>query len=313
MIHIIVRRLLISIPLIFVVSLVTFVFQSFLPGDPARSLLGDNASPAQYAALRQELHLDEPLLTQYWLYISDVLHGNLGQSLFTGNTVTRLIAGRLPVTLTLIVGGVILATMIGVALGIQSATGGRIWSRVVDILSLVGSALPSFWIALVLVAIFAVGLDWFPATGFVPFDEDPIGWATFLVLPVVALSVHGIAAISKVTRDSLMSALQMDFIRTLRAAGVAPRSLVYKHGLRNASVAIMTIVGVIAVHFIAGAVFVENVFALPGLGALMVDSTNKHDLPVVQGIALTLTLLVVAINILVDISYGFLDPRVRLS
>lgn len=313
MLTIVRRRLLISIPLLLIVSLATFVFQSFLPGDPARSLLGDNASPEQYQATRQALHLDQPVLAQFRDYVQGVFRGDLGRSIFTGDTVLGSIGQRLPVTLTIILGAAVLAAVIGVVLGVHSATRGRVTSRIVDVISLLGSALPSFWIALVLVDLFALGLGWFPATGYVPFAQDPGQWLLSVILPIAALSVHGIAAIAKVTRDGVLSALQMDFIRTLRAAGVPPRSLVWKHALRNSSIAIGTMVGLTLVHFVAATVFIETVFALPGIGQMVVDATNKHDLPVVQGVTLTITLIVIVVNLLVDVCYGLLDPKVRLS
>lgn len=313
MLRIVRRRLLISVPLLLVVALSTFVFESLLPGDTARSLLGENASPEQYAATRRALHLDEPVLSQFGTYLKGVFHGDFGSSIFTGEPVLGSIGQRLPVTLTLILGAALVAAVVGVVLGVHSATRGRVASRIVDVVSLLGSALPSFWIALVFVDLFAMALGWFPATGYVPFTQDPGQWLLSVILPIVALSVHGIAAIAKVTRDGVMSALQMDFIRTLRAAGVPPRSLVWKHALRNSSVSISTMVGLTLVHFVTGVVFIETVFALPGIGQLIVNATNQHDLPVVLGVTLTITLIVVVVNLLVDLCYGLLDPKVRLS
>jgi peptide/nickel transport system permease protein len=313
MFRLILRRLLLSIPLLLVVSAVTFIFQSFIPGDQARSLLGDNASQEQYEALRRELHLNDSLAQQYWHQLDGILHGNLGTSIFTGESVLRQIEQRLPVTLMLIVGALVIATVVGVLLGVQSATRAGVWGRLVDVVSLLGSALPSFWIALVLVQVFAGKLGWFPATGYVAFHTDPAQWANDLVLPVVALSVHGIASVAKVTRDGMLAALEMDSIRTLRAAGVPRRRLIWRHAMRNSSVSIATIVGVVATHFVAGAIFVETVFAIPGIGLLVVNATNQHDVPVVQGVALAITLYVVVVNLLTDVAYGLLDPKVRVS
>jgi peptide/nickel transport system permease protein len=313
MLRLIVRRLLLSIPLLLVVSAVTFIFQSLVPGDPALSILGDNATQAQYESLRRELHLDQPLLQQYWHQLKGLLHGDLGTSVLTHESVLSQIEQRFPVTLTLIVGGLVIATLVGVLLGVQSATRAGVWGRVVDVVSLLGSALPSFWIALVLVQLFAVKNHWFNATGYVPFGQSPVGWANDLVLPVVALSVHGIASIAKVTRDGMLSALEMDSIRTLRAAGVPRRVLIWRHAMRNCSVGIVTIVGVVAVHFVAGAIFIETVFAIPGIGALVVSATNQNDIPVVQGVTLAITLYVIVVNLLTDVAYGLLDPKVRVS
>jgi peptide/nickel transport system permease protein len=311
MLRIVVRRLLLSLPLLLVVSGITFVLESFVPGDPARTLLGVNATPEQYEAVRSSLHLDQPLIQQYWSYLQGVFHGDFGRSIFTNEPVLSLIGGRLPVTLCLVLGATLLAGLIGVLLGVHSATRGRVSRRVIDVVSLLGSALPNFWVALVLIAIFAVALRWFPATGYVPFAESPGLWAAGLVLPVVALAIGGVALIAKVTRDSMLATLRLDHIRTLRASGVSPRSLVWRHALRNSGLTVATTIGLTLITFVAGTVLVENVFVLPGLGNAVVSATNQHDIPVVQGIGLTFTFLVIVVNLLVDIVYGLLNPKVR--
>jgi peptide/nickel transport system permease protein len=313
MLSIVRRRLLVSIPLLLVVSMATFVFQSMVPGDPARTLLGVNATEEQYEALRQTMHLDDPLLVQYGRYVGGLFQGDLGQSIFSHEDVGSAIADRLPVTLTLMLGAVLVAALVGILLGVLSATRGRVTSRVTDVVSLLGSALPSFWVGLVLVSLFAIGLGWFPATGYVPFAEAPGQWLTFLVLPVVALALQGIAAIAKVTRDGMLTALDLDFSRTLRAAGVPERSLVWKHALRNSSLPIATMIGLTCANFVGGTILVESVFALPGLGSLVVDATNKQDIPVVQGVTLVVTALVILINLITDVLYGVLDPKVRVA
>jgi peptide/nickel transport system permease protein len=213
MLTIVVRRLLISLPLLFVVSVLTFVLASLVPGDPAAALLGVNATPEQFAALRAALHLNQPLVVQYGLYLQSVLHADLGRSIFTDEPVLQSIGERLPVTLALIIGATVIAATIGVVLGVVSATRGRIARRVVDVVSLLGNALPNFWVALVLVAIFAIGLGAFPATGWTAFEDSPSLWLSSLVLPVVALSLGGIAVIAKVTRDGMLTNLSLDYVR----------------------------------------------------------------------------------------------------
>lgn len=284
-----------------------------MPGDPARTLLGINATQEQYDALRAALHLDQPIAAQYWLYLRGILAGDLGNSLFTDEPVLGVIGQRLPVTLALVIGATGLSTAVGVLLGVLSATRGRFSRRLLDVVSLLGGALPNFWIALLLVAVFAVEFPLFPATGYTPFAESPGQWAAGLVLPVVALSIGGVALISKVTRDAMLTTLGRDHIRTLRACGVRPASIVWKHALRGCGLPVVTTVGLTMIAFIPGTILIENVFTLPGLGATVVDATNQHDLPVVQGLAITFTVMVIVVNLLVDVLYSLLNPKVRVA
>jgi peptide/nickel transport system permease protein len=307
------HRVAVSAPLLILVSAVTFVLQALVPGDPARTLLGVNASQEKYLQLREAMNLDEPFLTRYWGYLSGALQGDLGDSIFTSIPVVTSVLQRLPVTLTLMVGSVVLAAIIGVAFGVWSATRGGGVSKAVDTLSMVGFALPNFWLGLVLVSVFAISLPLFPATGFTSFEDSPTQWLLCLVLPWAALSLNGIASIAKVTRDSMKSTLDMDYIRTLRAAGVRRKSLIWKHALKNSGIPILTMTGLTMIHFLSGTVLVENVFALPGLGTLAVNSINSHDTPVTQGVVLTFTVIVIIINLAVDMVYTVLNPKVRLS
>lgn len=313
MLHLIVRRLALSIPLLFIVSITTFAVQSFLPGDPALSLLGVNSTPEQREAFRDALHLDEPLLVQYWIYLQGVLSGDLGTSLYTGQPVITTISQRLPVSLTLIVLGLIVAAVVGVVLGILSATRGRFLRRVVDVGSVIGGALPNFWLGLVLSFVFAGALGWFPSTGFVNFSTSPSLWLASLVLPVTALSIAAIGIVAKVTRDQMLTTLNQSFVRNLRAAGIPERSIIGKHALRNSSSAILTVLGLVFVGSLSGTVLIENVFVLPGLGTLAVAATARQDIPVIQGIALTFTVIVIVVNLLIDIAYGLLNPKVEIS
>ncbi|MFJ9711653.1 ABC transporter permease [Streptomyces sp. NPDC101234] len=311
MLPIILRRLALSVPLLLVVSAITFLLESFVPGNPARTLLGLNATQEQYDALRAALHLDRPVGAQYWLYLRGALHGDFGNSLFTDEPVLGLIGQRLPVTLSLVIGATGLASAVGILLGVYSATRGRLSRRLVDIVSLLGGALPNFWIALLLVAVFAVKFGLFPATGYTPFADSPGQWSAGLVLPVVALAIGGVAMIAKVTRDAMLTTLGLDYIRTLRASGARPASIIWKHALRGCGLPLVTTIGLTMIAFIPGTILIENVFTLPGLGTTVVDATNQHDLPVVQGVALTFTAMVIVVNLLVDVLYGFLNPKVR--
>lgn len=309
----ILRRVVMSILLLFLVSAVTFALQAFIPGDPARAMLGAEATQEQYQALREKLNLDAPVYQRYLTYVVGALQGDFGTSLYTGRDVLPLVIQRMPVSLSLMLGALAITVALGVLFGVWSAARGGVVSTFVDGLSLVGFSLPNFWLALVMAATFAVTIPVFPATGYSPLSEGIGNWAYYLVLPWIALSVHGISVIAKVTRDSMMSALNTDYIRTLRAAGVGRASVIWKHGLRNAGLGISTQIGLMAASAMAGTVFVENVFAMPGLGSMAVDSIHNHDAMVTQGVVLTFAIVVVIINLAVDLLYSVIDPRVRAS
>jgi peptide/nickel transport system permease protein len=307
------RRLLSSVPLLFAVSALTFVLVSLVPGDPARTIAGEHATVAQYTAVRLQMGLNQSLPLQYWHWLVKAVHGNLGSSLFSGEPVAQLLGNRLPVSLSLIISGTAVSGVLGVALGLFSAQRGGFMVKAVDGLSLFGLGVPPFWLALVLVEVFAVKLRWFPAIGYVPPATDPAQWARSLVLPVVSLSLGASAIIAKQTRDSVLDTLNKDFIRVMQANGFSRRSILYRHVLKNAAVPVVTVLGVVFVSLLAATVFVETVFAMPGLGLLIQQATLQHDIPVIQGAVLYVTLLVVLANLLVDLAYGLLDPRVRAA
>lgn len=312
-IRLVVRRLLSSAPLLFLVSALTFVLVSLVPGDPARTIVGQHATVEQYEAVRSQLGLDEPLPVQYWDWLVRVFHGDLGSSLFSGEPVTSVLNNRLPVSLSLIIAGTVVSGILGVSLGLLSARRGGFLVKAVDGLALLGLAVPAFWFALVLIALGAVRLRWFPVTGYVPFADDPAEWGRSLVLPVLSLSLGAVAIIAKQTRDSVLDTLSRDFVRVMQANGFSRRSILYRHVLRNAALPLVTVLGVVLVSLLAAAVFVETVFAMPGLGSLTQQATVQHDIPVIQGAVLYITVLVVLVNLLVDLLYSRLDPRVRAS
>ncbi|WP_330301816.1 MULTISPECIES: ABC transporter permease [unclassified Streptomyces] len=307
------RRLLSSIPLLFLVSALTFVLVSLVPGDPARTIVGQHATVEQYEAVRQQLGLDDALPVQYGHWLARVFHGDLGSSLFSGEAVTDVLGSRVPVSLSLITAGTLVSGLLGVALGLMSARRGGFLVKVVDGLSLIGLAVPAFWFALVLIAVGAVKLRWFPVTGYVPLADDPGEWARSLVLPVLSLSLSAVAIIAKQTRDAVLDTFGRDFIRVMEANGFSRRSILYRHVLRNAALPVVTVLGVVLVSLLAASVFVETVFAMPGLGSLTQQATVQHDIPVIQGAVLYITGFVVIVNLLVDLAYGRLDPRVRTS
>jgi peptide/nickel transport system permease protein len=227
--------------------------------------------------------------------------------------VTLAIKDRSPVTLSLVVTSLLIISLLGVSLGVFSAVRGGVAGRFLDGVSLVGFALPGFWVGAVLIAIFAVGLHWLPAVGYVPLSDSPGGWARSLALPVVALAVSSVAVLAKQTREAMLDALASEHIRMARANGIRPRTINYRLALKNAGPRVVTIIGLQAIGLLVGTVFIEQVFALPGLGSLLASAAGQSDIPVVQGITVFFALVVVLINLLVDLAYSLLDPRVRTS
>jgi peptide/nickel transport system permease protein len=283
-------RVLWSIPLLWVVSALTFVLVSVVPGNAAQAILGGDASSAQMSSLSQQLGLNQPLWTQYWHWLYRVLHGDLGTSLVTGQSVTSMLNSRLTVSLTLIIGGTLVASVFGVFFGVWAATRGGVLGRLVEVGGVVGLAVPNFWLALVLIELFAVTVRIFPA-----------------------IAAVGMTIIAVQTRDSMMEVLRRDFVLVLEANGISRRSVLYRHALRNAAIPVVTVIGITFVGLLGASVLVESVFALPGLGSGLSTAASQHDIPVIQGAVIYFTLVVVAVNLLVDLAYALLNPRMRVS
>lgn len=311
-----VRWLVSSLVLLFVITAATFVLASMAPGDAAKAILSSQSGSytmQQYQQMRHALGIDQPLPVQYWHWLDGVLHGSLGADLFSGQPVTQQLNARLGPSLSVIVGTVIVSGVAGVSLGIVSALRGGALGRLVDVVSLAGLAFPSFWLALVLVELLAVKVQLFPATGYVPLSADPGPWLRSIALPVLTLSAGGVAFVAKQTRDSLSEVLSRDFIVMLRARGLSRRSVVLRHALRNAAIPVVTVLGLLLVGLLGGTVLIENVFSIPGLGQEAVTAAGSHDLPVIEGVAFYFAVVVVIANLLVDVSYRLLNPRVRES
>jgi peptide/nickel transport system permease protein len=312
MIRLILTRLALSILLVLVASAAIFFLMSLVPGDPARTILGANATPELVARLREQLGLDRPLALQYGTWLAGAVRGDLGESVLSGDPVISLIVARIPVTLSLLLLSTLVIAVLGTVLGLLSAIRGGALGRLLDAVSLVGLALPSYWVAIVLVALFAVAIRIFPATGYIAFGDDPGRWLLSLILPVAALSLGGVTIVAKQMRDSALDVLSRDYIRVLRATGIRERNILFKHILRNAALPSLTVLGITVVGALMGAVFVENVFVLPGLGSLVTQATTSHDLPVVLGVGVFFTLFVIVVNLVIDILYGLLNPKVRV-
>lgn len=305
------RRLAIAAPLLIIVSAMSFILVSLTPGNAARDILGQNATPGEYEKLRQALGLNRPLYDQYGEWLRHAVVGNFGTSLVSGESVNHQVLQRLPVTLSLLFGSLIVTLIVGAGLGIVSAIRGGLLGRLVDGLTLVGFALPAFWVGAELIVLFAVNRAWFPATGYVPFSQSPMEWVRSITLPVLTLAIGSFASLAKQTREAMLDVLSSEHIRTARANGVPARTLYLQYALKNAAMRIVTVLGLLAVSILGSTVIVENVFALPGLGTLVVAAAQQHDLPVVQGLAVWFTLIVVVINLTVDVSYAWLNPKLR--
>jgi peptide/nickel transport system permease protein len=305
-------RLFALLPVLLVVAVVVFMLVHVTPGDPARVLLGQDATEAQVAALRHDLGLDRPLPVQFTLWLGRALRGDLGTSLFLRMPVSRDIVQHLGPTVTLSVLGLGVALLIGIPVGVVSAVFRNSWLDQLSLaLAMLGAAVPSFWLGLSLIILFAVDLGWLPSSGY----QSPAGglWlsAQYLVLPAIALGLPNSSLIIRFTRSSLLDVLGNDYIRTARAKGLRGRAVVFRHALRNALVPILTVVGLTFAALMGGAVVTENVFSLPGIGQLVVSSVLRRDYPVIQGVVLMVATAYVVINLAVDLLYFAVDPRVR--
>ncbi|PPK63636.1 ABC transporter permease [Actinokineospora auranticolor] len=302
-------RVLWSLPLLLALSALTFVLAWLTPGDAARTILGTNTDPVAYAEVRARLGLDRPLVEQYWHWLTGVVRGDLGGSVFTGEPVSAIVGDRLPVTLSLLGLSALVIAAVGTGIGLVGALRGGLAGRLLDGVAVVGMSVPAPWLGLVLIVVFAVDLALFPVTGYVAFADAPADWALSLVLPVVCLSVGGIAVVAKQVRGALADVLGRGYIRALRANGMPTRSVVFRHATRNAALPVVNVFGVVLIGLLGGSIVVEQLFALPGLGQLTVTATAQHDLPVLEGVVLCFTILVVVVNLVTDVISGKLTPR----
>jgi peptide/nickel transport system permease protein len=310
MLGVVVRRLLLAIPLMLVVSLIVFVLGSLAPGSVAESMLGANATPEAVKELNHKLGADQPVLVQYAAWLRHALSGDLGTSITDGRPVTDILATRMPVTLSLSLGALLLVIVLGASAGMLAAVRGGFIGRAVEVLAVLVRGLPSFWIAMIAALIFGVQLAWLPVSGYVPFAESPTGWARSLVLPVAVLGLGEAALVAIVARAEMLAAMRSDYVRSLRANGYPWKRIVFKHIAKNAGGPVLTMVSLVFVGLLGGTILMEQIFAMPGLGTQMVTSTSTHDLPVIQGLTVFYTVMVVVIFLLTDIGHGLLNPKV---
>jgi peptide/nickel transport system permease protein len=308
----IIRRLLATIPVIVMVALFVFSLLYLTPGDPAAVIAGDIATVEDIERIRQKLGLDQPFLTRFWVWASAVLQGDLGISIFTNLPVTQLIGQRIGPTLSLALCTLIVAVLVAVPMGVIAAwKAGRTVDRLVMLFSVAGFSMPVFVLAYVLIYLFAIDLDWLPVQGYVPLRDGFWPWLSHLILPALALGTIYIALIARITRATMLEVLAQDYVRTAHAKGLAPSAVLMGHALKNAAVPIVTIIGIGVALLISGVVVTESVFAIPGIGRLTVDAILRRDYPIIQGVILLFSSVYVLVNLAVDLSYRFFDPRIQ--
>jgi peptide/nickel transport system permease protein len=296
------------------VSLITFAMIWLVPGDPASAFLDASATPEQIARLRVALGLDKPLPLQMIDWYGRVLRGDLGQSILLNRSVAAALVERLPVTLSLAAFALVFAVILGVAAGTIAAVNHNRWpDQTVMTVSLLGLSTPEFWLGLVLILVFAVQLGWLPTGGFVPITESPAGWLRTILLPALTLGLVQIGFIARMARASMLDVLGQDFVRTADAKGLSRFDIVVRHGLPNALIPILTVIGIVAGALLGGTVIIEQVFSIPGVGRLIIGAIAARDFPVMQGGLLFLAVIYLVVNLTVDILYAVIDPRVRLT
>ena len=310
----IVRRVLASIPVLLLVSLITFVLLSLVPGDPASAFLDASATAEALERVRRELGLDRPFLVRMGEWYLRVLQGDLGTSLLLNRSVTSAILERLPVTLSLTAMAFLVSVLLGMAAGVLAAVRhGKAADQGLMTLALLGLSIPEFWLGLVLIWLVAVMVPIFPAGDYVAFATNPWQWARHLALPTFTLACGQMGFVARMTRSSMLEVLGQDFVRTARAKGLPEPYVVLRHGLANAMVPIVTVMGIMVGALLGGAVVTEQVFSIPGLGRLIIGAVLSRDFPVIQGGLLFLALIYLVVNLVVDLLYAVVDPRVRLG
>ena len=308
------RRLLLAIPVILLVTIMVFSLMHLIPGDPATVILGQEATPEAVAAMRAQLGLDKPIVIQYLTWLWGVLHGDLGRSLVDHTPVAKLILQRLPATLELTVGTFVIALLIALPAGIFSAARRGTW---IDYLSsgfaLGGMSIPHFWLGMMFIVLFAVKLGWLPASGYVPFTQNPAANMMAMIMPMVATGLREAAVLMRMVRSSLLEVLDADYVRTAYSKGLKEKTVILDHALKNSFVPVLTSSGLMIAGLLGGLVITESIFSIPGYGKLIVDSIFTRDFVTVQGAILVSALLVVLVNLIVDLLYTVIDPRIKLG
>ncbi|KAM9864959.1 Glutathione transport system permease protein GsiC [Leucobacter aridicollis] len=295
-------------------SIVVFVGVRAIPGDPALAMAGEEADPATVAATRERLGLDKSILVQYFSFLGNLFRGDLGNSLRTGAPVTDLIGATLPVTLWLATYAIVIAVIVGVLAGVIAERFRGRWPEwIANIFAIVGLSVPNFWLGILAIMYLSVILGWFPASGYVPVLDNPITGLYYLTLPAIILGISLAAVIMRQTRASMIESMGSDYVRTARAKGLGRFRILFRYGLRNSLIVVMTIVGLQLGGLISGAVVTERIFGLPGFGKLTLDAVFTRDYPVIQAVVLVVTLAYILINLAVDVLYSVINPRIRVG
>lgn len=308
----IIRRLASTVLVMGIVAVFVFLLLHLSPGDPAAIIAGDNASSEQIAGIRDRLGLNDPLPVQFFRWVFAVLQGDLGISIFSNEPVAKLISQRIEPTLSLALSTLFVAVTLAVTFGVLAAWKVGSWiDRTLMVVSVIGFSVPVFVVGYLLIYVFSINLRWLPVQGYSPIEQGLWPWMERLILPSIALGLAYVALIARITRTSMLEVLAEDYIRTAKAKGVATRSMLLKHALKNAGVPIVTVIGIGVALLIGGVVITETVFNIPGIGRLVVDAISKRDYPIIQGVILIFSGVYVVVNLLVDLSYTLLDPRIR--
>ncbi len=302
------------IPILLLVSVIAFSLIHLVPGDPALVILGPEAPMETVEALREQMGLNRPLIVQYASWLGSTLQGDLGRSLVDRQPVAKLIVQRLPATMELAIFTFLVATVIAVPLGIYTAVKrGSVADWVGSVAALFGQSIPHFWLGIMLIMLFSLNLKWLPSSGYVHFWENPKANLLAMILPAVATGAREAAVITRYLRASLLEVLKADYVRTARAKGLGERIVILRHAVRNALIPVLTASGLQIAGLLGGLVITETIFTIPGFGRLIVDSIFQRDIPVVQGAVLFAALMVMTVNLLVDIIYSLVDPRIKLA
>ena len=308
----IVARLIQSIPVLILVSVISFGIMKLVPGDPAILIGGPSATPAELDNIRQNLGLDQPFHIQMWRFYSGLIHGDLGNSLLLGKPVLEATLERIPVSLSIASYSMVLTLVIGIACGVVAALKRNTWAdQSAMVFALVGVSMPNFWLGLMLIILFSVHLGWLPTGGYVPWQESFVGWFATSTMPAVSLALLQIGLLARITRSTMLEVLRQDYIRTARAKGLPEFVVIAKHAFKNVMIPVITVIGIIFSVLISGSVVIESVFSVPGIGSLLGSAVLRRDYPMIQGGLLLVAGALLMLNILVDVLYAYFDPRVR--